>query len=103
MYSMWVSSWRVPLMNVTAEISSQAPCRRGGAARRGDLLGAAPVLNRHPRRARPMPLEPGESGVELGGLRRDDHELGLRQDGRIGRRGDGGLELVGGRGAGGGA
>ena len=78
MYSTCVSEWRVPLMNVTAEMT--------GRRRRERLLRAEAVLDGHHRRAGPVAGEPRRRGVELGRLGGDDRELRLGQLGGVGRR-----------------
>ena len=48
-----------------------------------DLLGAEPVLDRHHGRARQPALEPRRNGLEVGALRRENRQVGVRQRGRV--------------------
>ena len=68
MYSTWVSEWRVPLMNVTAEMTSRRARKASSAPR--------PFWTVIDRRAGPVAGEPRRSGFELGRLRRDDRRSG---------------------------
>src|SRR5262249_45870382 len=67
--------------------------RRDDAARRKGGLGAEPILYGHHRGVLPAPLQPRGGCLELSRLRRDADELGHRQLGGVGGRGEHGPEL----------
>ena len=79
---MWVSAWRTPLMNVTAETSGQSPCRATSSSAPRPfwiVITVAPAMR---------PGEPLGRRLDLGRLRREDDEVGLGQPGRVVGRGD---------------
>ena len=70
----------MPLMNVTDERIGQSPWRAH------DLVGAEAVLHGHHRRAGEVAGEARGDRLEVGALAADEHEPGLRERGRVGRR-----------------